>query len=336
DENTDIGAAEAALKRVFGIIALTRAYKGSLNFDIAKSQAQSYLKNRLMKAKSFKVIARRADKSYPLTSPQIGSLLGEYLLDQNPHLTVDLHTPDIIVYAEVREGNMYLHANPEKGAGGLPAGISGHGLLMISGGIDSPVAGYAMSKRGLRLSAIHFESPPYTSERARQKVIQLIKKLSRYAATIDLYIVPFTEIQETIRKTCKEDYFTVIMRRFMLRIACDKAALINAKAIITGESLGQVASQTLDAIVCTDAISTIPVFRPLIGTDKQDIINIARNIDTFDISIEPYEDCCTVFTPKHPKTNPILTEIENEENKLDIQTLLLGLQEKIEKVVISE
>lgn len=335
DEEVDIQAAEATLKRVFGIISLTRAFKGSMNFDNLKKEAQAYLKNHLSKAKTFKVITRRADKSYYMTSLQISSLLGEYLLEQNPHLTVDLHTPDMIVYAEVREGNIFLHANPEKGAGGLPAGISGHGLLMISGGIDSPVAGYTMAKRGLRLSAIHFESPPYTSERARQKVISLIEKLSKYAGTIELYIVPFTEIQEIIHKNCNEIFFIVIMRRFMLRIACEAANRHKAKVIITGESLGQVASQTLDAIICTDDVATMPVFRPLIGTDKQDIINIARDIDTFDISIQPYEDCCTVFTPKHPKTNPILIEIEEEEKKLDISTLLSEIQDKIERITIS-
>ena len=245
---------------------------------------------------------------------------------------MDLHNPDIIVYVEVREGHLYIHSTPEKGAGGLPVGSSGHGLLMLSGGIDSPVAGYKMAKRGMRISAIHFESPPYTSERARIKVEKLAEKLSAYASDIKLYVVEFTEIQEKIRDICRDDLFTVIMRRVMLRIANKVAAECGAGVVITGESLGQVASQTMNAIICTDSVSEIPVFRPLIGDDKQEIIDVSYRIDTYDISIEPYEDCCTVFTPRHPKTSPKKEEVEFEESKLDIDNLLTDISINVKTI----
>ena len=291
-----------------------------------------YLKFELMKAKTFKVAAKRADKRYPFNSMQIGAFMGEYLLQRFKNLSVDLHNPDIIVYVEVREGHLYIHSTPEKGAGGLPVGSSGHGLLMLSGGIDSPVAGYKMAKRGMRISAIHFESPPYTSERARIKVEKLAEKLSAYASDIKLYVVEFTEIQEKIRDICRDDLFTVIMRRVMLRIANKVAAECCAGVVITGESLGQVASQTMNAIICTDSVSEIPVFRPLIGDDKQEIIDVSYRIDTYDISIEPYEDCCTVFTPRHPKTSPKKEEVEFEESKLDIDNLLTDISINVKTI----
>ena len=272
DDETDIFFAVDSLKKVFGVSSLTRAYRASYDFDEAKAEAAEYLKFELMKAKTFKVAAKRADKRYPFNSMQIGAFMGEYLLQRFKNLSVDLHNPDIIVYVEVREGHLYIHSTPEKGAGGLPVGSSGHGLLMLSGGIDSPVAGYKMAKRGMRISAIHFESPPYTSERARIKVEKLAEKLSAYASDIKLYVVEFTEIQEKIRDICRDDLFTVIMRRVMLRIANKVAAECCAGVVITGESLGQVASQTMNAIICTDSVSEIPVFRPLIGDDKQEII----------------------------------------------------------------
>ena len=325
DDETDISSAVDSLKKVFGVSSLTRAYRASYDFDEAKAEAAEYLKFELMKAKTFKVAAKRADKRYPFNSMQIGAFMGEYLLQRFKNLSVDLHNPDIIVYVEVREGHLYIHSTPEKGAGGLPVGSSGHGLLMLSGGIDSPVAGYKMAKRGMRISAIHFESPPYTSERARIKVEKLAEKLSAYASDIKLYVVEFTEIQEKIRDICRDDLFTVIMRRVMLRIANKVAAECCAGVVITGESLGQVASQTMNAIICTDSVSEIPVFRPLIGDDKQEIIDVSYRIDTYDISIEPYEDCCTVFTPRHPKTSPKKEEVEFEESKLDIDNLLTDI-----------
>lgn len=314
-----------ALQCVFGIVAIACAKRVSYNFDSMKKDVIAVMKDKLSAAKTFKVRAKRADKSYPLTSPEIERDLGEFILDNFSNLTVDVHHSELTIYIEVREGNIYVHDDPVKGAGGLPEGTSGHGLLMLSGGLDSPVAGYCLAKRGMKLSCIHFESPPYTSERALQKVKKLGKILTQYVGNIDLYTVHFTEVQEKIHDICKEDYFTIIMRRIMLRISCEIAHKINAKAIITGESLGQVASQTLDAIICTDNASDIPVFRPFIGTDKQDIINIAHQIGTYDISIEPYEDCCTVFTPRHPKTSPSLESVIKEEQKLDIESLLSNI-----------
>ena len=332
DDETDISSAVDSLKKVFGVSSLTRAYRASYDFDEAKAEAAEYLKFELMKAKTFKVAAKRADKRYPFNSMQIGAFMGEYLLQRFKNLSVDLHNPDIIVYVEVREGHLYIHSTPEKGAGGLPVGSSGHGLLMLSGGIDSPVAGYKMAKRGMRISAIHFESPPYTSERARIKVEKLAEKLSAYTSDIKLYVVEFTEIQEKIRDICRDDLFTVIMRRAMLRIANKVAAECGAGVVITGESLGQVASQTMNAIICTDSVSEIPVFRPLIGDDKQEIIDVSYRIDTYDISIEPYEDCCTVFTPRHPKTSPKKEEVEFEESKLDIDNLLTDISINVKTI----
>ncbi len=325
DEDPDVDKAQTALKKVFGIMNLTRAYRGSYHWETLKKQTAEYVAPALMRAKTFKVDARRSDKKYPMKTPEICMLMGEYLLNEFPHLTVDVHDPDVIVSVEIRDGNAYIHTDPEKAAGGLPAGTGGHGMLMLSGGIDSPAAGYVMAKRGLKISAVHFESPPYTSERAKEKVLTLAKKMSVYTGPVDLWIVPFTEIQEAIRDTCKEDLFTVIMRRVMLKIACNLAKEKNARCIITGESLGQVASQTLGAIQCTDNAADLPVFRPFIGTDKQEIVDIARAIDTFETSILPYEDCCTVFTPKHPKTNPYLEEVLEEEAKLDLEKLTRNL-----------
>lgn len=333
-EYADFDGAYEACKKIFGIVSVCRAIQCSLDFEEVKRTAGDYLEAKLLRAKTFKVQAKRADKGYPLNSPQIMERLGEYILDRFPHLSVKLKEPDVTVYAEVREGSVFIHGDPERGAGGLPAGTGGHGLLMLSGGIDSPVAGYVMAKRGLKISAIHFESPPYTSDRAKEKVLTLAKKLSVYAGNVDLYVVPFTQIQEQIRDKCAEDCFTVIMRRFMLRIACKLAKQIDAGAIITGESLGQVASQTLGAIRCTDAVSSYPVFRPFIGTDKQDIIDLARQIDTFETSSLPYEDCCTVFTPKHPKTNPSVEVIEKAESALNIEELLDGIIEKTERITL--
>ena len=332
EEDPDIDGAKIALKKVFGIMNLTVAYRGDYDWETLKKQTADYVSFALRRAKTFKVDARRSDKKYPMGSPEICREMGGHLLSKFPHLSVDVHNPDVTVSIEIRDGFAYIHTNPEKAAGGLPAGTGGHGMLMLSGGIDSPVAGYVMAKRGLKISAVHFESPPYTSPRAKEKVLTLANKMSVYTGPVDLWIVPFTEIQEAIRDTCKEDLFTIIMRRVMLKIACKLAKEKNARCIITGESLGQVASQTLGAIQCTDAASDLPVFRPFIGTDKQDIVDIARDIDTFETSILPYEDCCTVFTPKHPKTNPYLDEVLEEEAKLDLDALTANLALEYVKV----
>ena len=333
DENADIDGALAACAKVFGIATLTKAKKCSADFDAMCKEASEYLVDEIAGARTFKVKAKRTDKNYPLSSPQIAAKLGEYIYEANqPRLQVDLDKPELTVYAELREGYFYVHADPIKGAGGLPTGTGGHGMLMLSGGIDSPVAGYMMARRGMKISAIHFESPPYTGERAKQKVLTLARIVSEYAGQIDLYVVPFTKIQEEIRRCCNEELFTVIMRRFMLRIACAVAEKCGAGAVITGESLGQVASQTLPAIGCTDAVATMPVFRPLIGTDKMEIVELSRRIGAYETSILPYEDCCTVFTPKHPRVNPRIAAVEREEQRLDIPGLLDGIVDRTELI----
>lgn len=322
DENIDMKEAEDRLCRVFGAVSVTRAAVCDYEFGTMLSQTAEYLRPALTFAKTFKVVARRADKTYPKKSPEIAAELGGKLLSEFPNLNVRMKDPEVTVFAEVREHRIFVHTDPKRGAGGLPCGIGGHGLLMLSGGLDSPVAGYMMARRGMKISAVHFESPPYTSERARQKVEKLARLVSRYSGKMSVFVVQFTDIQEQIRRECKEDLFTLIMRRFMIRIACDIAKKAKAGAIITGESLGQVASQTLEALTVTENAADMPVFRPCIGMDKQDIVDIAYRINTFETSIEPYEDCCTVFTPRHPQTKPSLKEVIEEEKKLDIEKML--------------
>jgi len=336
-ENIDMKKAFFDLKKVFGIVSLSCALEAS-SYDFAQmcEEMQKYLSDDFSKIKTFRVTAKRADKNYPFNSPQIGEEAGYYILNNNPHLSVDLHNPDLTVCIEVREGRIYVHAQQKRGAGGLPSGTSGHGLLMLSGGLDSPVAGYMMAKRGLRISAVHFESPPYTSERAKLKVIKLAKILGEYVGDINLYVVSFTQIQEEIRNNCPDELFTIIMRRFMVRISQKIAQKINAKVMVTGESLGQVASQTLDALVCTDNVAQIPVFRPLIGMDKRDIIHISQEIETYETSIEPFEDCCTVFTPKHPKLRPLPDEIERAEEKLNLADIIDEVVNNAEKININD
>ena len=281
----------------------------------------SYLPQFLKDKKTFKVEAKRADKTFPLTSPQISAEVGGAVLAACPYLRVDVHNPDVTVQVEVRESAAYIHAGQFRGAGGLPVGTNGKGLLLLSGGIDSPVAGYMMAKRGVKLEALYFESMPYTSEQARDKVLQLAQKVARYAGSINVHVVSLTDIQEKLMQNCEEEYFTLLLRRYMMEIANRVAAANGCEAIITGESLGQVASQTMQALGVTNAIARYPVFRPAIGMDKEEIIAIARKIDTFETSILPYEDCCTVFTPRHPKTRPVLSRVEEEERKLPFAEL---------------
>lgn len=310
------------MKKVFGIAAFSRALAVEKDMDAILSAAPDYLRDRLISAKTFKVESKRADKRFPLTSPEISRELGGKLLSHFPHLKVDVHNPEVLVMVEIRDYGAYIHGEQLKGAGGMPVGSGGRAAVLISGGIDSPVAAYMMAKRGLELNAIHFASPPYTSPRAELKVMQLLKKVADYSNAIRVGVVPFTEIQELIGKHCPEEYFTLIMRRFMMRISEKLARERGCGALITGESVGQVASQTLLALGVTDAVVNMPVLRPVIGMDKDEIIEISRKIDTFDISIEPYEDCCTVFTPKHPKTRPNLELVEKAESALDIDALV--------------
>ncbi len=321
-ENINMQQAVDVLSKVFGIAGLSRAAAAQKDMDDILKVAEVYLEELLLDAQTFKVEAKRSDKKFPLKSPQICNEVGGYLLNKYPHLKVDVHNPQLTVNIEIRDKYAYVRGNQLKGAGGMPVGTSGRAALLVSGGIDSPVAGWMMSKRGVSLTAIHFASPPYTSQRAEQKVMELLQKVSEYSGRITTYVVPFTEIQEQIKANCPEELFTIIMRRFMMRVSEKIARQDNCGALITGESLAQVASQTLYAIACTDAVCNMPTLRPLIGMDKNEIVDISRKIDTFDISIQPYEDCCTIFTPKHPRTRPTLEYVEQGEEKLDIDALV--------------
>ena len=321
-DSADLDLAVKRVCNVFGIAAVQRSGVFPKDMNEIVKQGVPYLKEALSKARSFKVEAKRSDKSFPFTSPQIQQELGGALSDAYPHLVTDVHNPDITVMVEIRDKGAYVNAEKLQAVGGMPVGSNGEAMLLLSGGIDSPVAAYMMAKRGLRVDAIHFQSPPYTSERALMKVETLCEKLTEYCGDIRFYCVPFTEIQEALRDNCDGDYFTVIMRRLMLKITNEVCRKKHCSAIITGESVGQVASQTLAAIGCTDKAADFPVLRPLVGMDKKEIVEIARKIDTFETSILPYEDCCTVFTPKHPKTKPLLKDVEAEEAKFDFQPLI--------------
>ena len=322
EDDFDFEEALERVSRVFGIAGFSRACVCEKTVEDIFEKSVVYLKESLENVRTFKVEAKRADKNFPLTSPEICRELGGVLLEAFPHLKVDVHNPDKTIFVEIRDFAAYVRAEQLQGAGGLPVGTAGTASILISGGIDSPVAAWTMAKRGLRLNAIHFASPPYTSARAEMKVKTLLSKVARYSGTINLAIVPFTEIQDQIAEHCPEDYFTLIMRRMMMRISEKLAASSGSLALITGESLGQVASQTLPALVTTDSVVNIPVLRPLIGMDKEEIIAISRNIDTFETSILPYEDCCTVFTPKHPKTRPTLNLCADAEKNLQIDALI--------------
>ncbi len=330
DDNINLEEVVERVGKIFGISALCRACVCEKNFDDVTAKSLEYLDEVLSNAKTFKVNAKRSDKAFPMKSPEICAELGGILLEKFPNLTVDVKNPEVTVTVEIRDTNAYVHAENIKGAGGLPVGSSGKAMLLLSGGIDSPVAGYMMAKRGVHIATIHYVSPPYTSERAQMKVEQLCEKLTEYCGGIAFYCVPFTEIQEAIKDNCPEEYFTVIMRRIMMEIAQRISAKDNCLALITGESVGQVASQTMSAIACTDAVCRIPVFRPLVGMDKTEIIDIARRIDTFETSTLPYEDCCTVFTPRHPKVRPSLADVEKAQNAFDFEPLIQKAVENTE------
>ena len=316
----DVDEFESRLSKIFGIVKLCRS--GAVEKDIKAicEKAPEYLADVLEGARTFKVNARRSDKKFPLKSPEICAELGGAILEKFPHLEVDVHEPQVTVTVEVREDYAFIHSDSVDGAGGIPVGSSGHAMLLLSGGIDSPVAGYMMARRGAVVEAIHFEAPPYTSDRARMKVEKLAELMTAYCGDVKFFCVPFTEIQLKLKANCPEELFTILMRRLMMEIAqriCEKEDDI--QALITGESLGQVASQTMYAMVCTDAACRMPVFRPCVGLDKAEIIEIARKIGTFETSILPYEDCCTVFTPKHPKTRPSLAEVEKAQAGFDFE-----------------
>lgn len=312
-DGCDIDFALELLRHVFGFSALNRAAVCEKEVGAICRTAAAYLGGQLAHVASFRVEGRRSDKKFPLNSMQLAAEVGGYLLGQFPHLHVDLHQPQLTVHVEVRDYGAYVHAGKIEAAGGMPTGTGGRCALMLSGGIDSPVAGYMLAKRGVELVGVHFESPPYTSERAREKALTLGQRVSRYAGDIPIFIVPFADIQLAFRRSCPEELFTILMRRSMVRICEMVARKEHCQAMATGESLAQVASQTMAALVCTDAVAGMPVLRPLIGMDKAEIVEIARRIDTLEVSNLQYEDCCTIFTPKHPRTRPTLEEVERAE-----------------------
>ncbi len=321
NDEFDFEEALRRVKTVFGIVTVIRAAACEKTVEAIKETAAEYLPDFLRGAKSFKVAGKRSDKRFPLTSPQIAAEVGHALIEAMPEIEVDLFNPERVVHIEVREHAAYLHAEGEKGAGGIPCGSSGRAMLLLSGGIDSPVAGYMIAKRGATIDAVHFESFPYTSERAKEKVLELAKLVTEYTGKMNVHIISLTKIQEELKRSVNEEYFTLLLRRSMMRLAERCARKYYCEALITGESLGQVASQTLQALGVTDSVTTLPVFRPCIGMDKEEIIAISRKINTFETSILPYEDCCTVFTPKHPKTKPVLEKVIFEENKVDMKAL---------------
>ncbi len=322
DDFADLDGMFHAASRVFGIVALDRAVVCEKNMDAIRETAKQYVPQFLEGKRTFKVEGKRSDKRFPLDSIQIAREIGGAILSACPRIKVDVHNPDVTVRVEIRENSAFVHAGQCPGAGGLPVGSAGNGMLLLSGGIDSPVAGWMMAKRGVRLEAIHFESFPYTSERARQKVLDLASIVAGWVGDINVHIVSLTHIQEELSRNCTEDYFTLLLRRYMMTIADRIARQRGCGALITGESLGQVASQTMQAIGVTDAVTTVPVLRPCIGLDKEEIIRISRRVGTFETSILPFEDCCTVFTPRHPKTRPELGKVIAEEQKVDFEALV--------------
>lgn len=333
-EDAPVGEALEVCRRVFGIVSLCRAAACPKEMGAICDTAARYLKDELENVRTFKVEARRADKRFPLTSPQIGAEVGARLLEEHPHLRVRMDGAERVVKVEIREQSAYISGERLPGAGGMPTGTNGRAMLLLSGGIDSPVAGHMMARRGLELGAVHFYSYPYTSEEARDKVIELARILSGWTGKLTVSVVPFTHIQQEIRQKCSEDYFTLVMRRFMMRLAERVARHQGCKALITGESLGQVASQTIESLNATGSVCHMPVFRPLIGMDKEEIVVRARQIGTFETSILPYEDCCTVFTPRHPQTKPRLENVEQQEESLDIEGLVDEAFAGIERITL--
>ena len=334
DEQADVDGAWEACRSIFGVVSLCRCRPCDKDMDAVFEAVENYLGEDLDCAESFKVESKRSDKSFPMTSIQISQEIGGRLADAHPNCRVDVHHPEYTVFVEIRDFAAYVHGPAEPGAGGLPTGVGGRAMVLLSGGIDSPVAAYMIAKRGVEIEAVHFFSYPYTSQLAKDKVVELARLVTRYSGRMTVNVVSFTEIQEAIRDNCPEEYFTLIMRRFMMRIAQRIARSHGCLSLVTGENLGQVASQTMEAMAVTGAVVDLPIFTPLIGMDKEEIVTIARRIGTLDTSILPYEDCCTVFTPKHPKTKPHLPEVEQAEAKLDVEALIARALEQTEKVMV--
>ena len=336
DDSCDLEEAFEACGKIFGIISMTRASACEKDKDAIAQLAIRCLKEEMQNAKSFKVESKRSDKSFPMTSIQLSQYVGGELQEAYPDTPVDVHNPELTVYVEVRDLAAYVHANPVPGAGGMPVGSNGVAVTLLSGGIDSPVSTYMIARRGVRLIPVHFFSFPYTSEQAKEKVVELATLLTDYCGKMTIEVVPFTHIQEEIRDKCPEEYFTLIMRRFMMRLAEKIAVYYGAGAIVTGENLGQVASQTMEAMAVTRAVTTLPIVQPLIGFDKEEIVRLARKIGTFGTSILPYEDCCTVFTPRHPRTKPKLKDVEAVEAALDVEALVEEAFNGIEQIPVGE
>ena len=336
EDQTKLDIMIERMSKIFGLVSITRAAVCEKDIEVIRNTAREYLRHVLTSGTKFKVEAKRSDKSFPYTSPQICMEVGGYLDDAYPEIIVDVHNPDATVRVEIRENAAYVYCNESKikGQGGMPIGTGSKATLLLSGGIDSPVAGHMISKRGVEIDAVNFFSFPYTSERAKEKVIELAEIIARYTSKINLYIVPFTEIQLQIRDNCPEEHMTLVMRRFMMRIAERIARKNKSKALITGESVGQVASQTLAALDVTNAVVDMPVLQPLIGMDKIEIMDRAHEIGTFETSILPYEDCCTVFTPKHPTVNPRRENIEKSESVLDAEKLIEEALEGVELIEV--
>ena len=334
DDEADIDGAWEACHAIFGLVSLCRSRACEKDIDCIYNTIEEYLGEDLDCAESFKVESKRSDKRFSMTSIEISREIGGRLAESHPDCRVDVHKPDYTVYVEVRDLAAYVHGPAEPGAGGLPTGVGGRAMCLLSGGIDSPVAAYMIAKRGVEVECVHFFSYPYTSQLAKDKVLELARLVTRYCGRMTVNIVGFTQIQEAIRDNCPEEYFTLIMRRFMMEISQRIAKNDGCGALITGENLGQVASQTMQAMQVTGAVVDIPVFMPLIGMDKEEIVTIARKIGTMETSVLPYEDCCTVFTPKHPKTKPTIGQLINSEKKLDREALILQALETVEKVTV--
>ena len=334
DDECDVDGAWEACHTIFGVVSLCRCRPCEKDLDAIFEAVENYLGDDLECAKSFKVESKRSDKQFPLTSIGISQEIGGRIAEAHPDLLVDVHHPDYTVYVEVRDLAAYVHGPAEPGAGGLPTGVGGRAMCLLSGGIDSPVAAYMIGKRGVEIECVHFFSYPYTSQLAKDKVIELARLVTRYTGRMTLNIVSFTEIQEAIRDNCPEEFFTLVMRRFMMEISMRIAKHDGCGALITGENLGQVASQTMEAMAVTGAVVDIPIFMPLVGMDKEEIVTIARKIGTMETSILPYEDCCTVFTPKHPKTKPTLAQLLDVEKKLDREALIQRALDTIEHIPV--
>ena len=334
EESCDMDAAFESMKKVFGVVGVSRARACEKDKDAILAAAQEYLGDQLSRARTFKVETKRADKTFPMTSIQLSQYVGGELHERYENLEVDVHHPELTVHVEIRDYSAFVHADAEPGAGGLPVGINGRAVSLLSGGIDSPVSSYMIAKRGIALEMVHFFSYPYTSPEAKDKVIELARLLTPYCGHMTVHVVPFTKIQEELRRSCPEELFTVVMRRFMMRIAQEVAKRCGAKALVTGECLGQVASQTMEAMMCTGAVVDLPVLRPCVGMDKEEIVQISRKIGTYDTSILPYEDCCTVFTPRHPRLRPLLSEMDYAEEKLDIEAMVKEAVENIERIQV--